>query len=81
MAEVRAGEQREYTLRQLVGYFLRLGCWGFGGPVARPAGGAFLAYAIANRHRPWIVLPTPVAAILLWIVLITLGGALLNWTA
>lgn len=44
-------------------------------------GAGFLAYAIANRHRPWIVLATPVAAVLLWILLVTLGGALLNWTA
>ncbi|MBW3556018.1 MAG: hypothetical protein KY454_03665 [Actinobacteria bacterium] len=45
------------------------------------AGAAFLAYAIANRHRPWIVLATPVAAVLLWIALVTLGGAFLDWTA
>jgi len=45
------------------------------------AGAAFLAYAIANRHRPRIVLATPVAAILLWIAVVTLGGAFLNWTA
>ena len=44
-------------------------------------GAAFLGYAIVNRHRPWIVLAAPVAAILLWIALLTLGGALLNWTA
>jgi hypothetical protein len=44
-------------------------------------GAVFLAYAVANRHRPWIVLATPVAAILLWIAVVTLGGAFLNWTA
>lgn len=45
------------------------------------AGAAFLVYAIVNRQRPWIVLATPVAAILVWIALVTLGGAVLNWTA
>jgi hypothetical protein len=36
-------------------------------------GVVFLAYAVANRHRHWILLATPVAAILLWIAVVTLG--------
>src|SRR5438477_3816089 len=34
LAEPISAEPAKYSLWQLIGYFLRLGTWGFGGPVA-----------------------------------------------
>lgn len=42
---------------------------------------ALLAYAVAHRHRPGVVLATPLAAALLWVAVVRFGGAVLNWTA
>ena len=38
-------------------------------------------YAVRHRSEPWRVLATPVAAVLLWVVVVMVGGALLHWTA
>lgn len=34
-----------------------------------------------HRRRPWRVLATPVVAAVVWVVVVSLGGALLGWTA
>lgn len=38
-------------------------------------------YAVRHRTTPWRVLVAPVVGILVWLVFITVGGALLDWTA
>jgi hypothetical protein len=39
------------------------------------------AYAFQHRAEPWRVLATPVVAVLLWVGVVMVGGALLGWTA
>ena len=44
--------------------------------------GAALVWGIIVRRRwPWVVLALPVALMLLWLVVITIGERLLGWTA
>ena len=44
-------------------------------------GAAVVAFAVWSRRRPWVVLATPVVAVVLWVVIVTVGEALLDWTA
>lgn len=42
---------------------------------------ALTVYAVRHRTEPWRVLATPVIAVLVWVGVVMLGGALLDWTA
>ncbi|MEW6153684.1 MAG: hypothetical protein AB1673_06810 [Actinomycetota bacterium] len=44
-------------------------------------GVAAVAYAIVNRRHRWRVAATPVVSFALWVVVLSLGDALLGWTA
>ena len=42
---------------------------------------ASAAFAVHNRHRPGIVLAVPVVAMVLWVAILSAGGAFLDWSA
>lgn len=42
---------------------------------------ALAAFAVRNRHRPGIVLAIPVVAMVLWVAILSAGGAFLDWSA
>ncbi|MGH9226910.1 MAG: hypothetical protein ACRD2W_24705 [Acidimicrobiales bacterium] len=42
---------------------------------------ALAVYAVRHRTEPWRVLTVPVGAVVLWFVVVSAGGALLDWTA
>lgn len=42
---------------------------------------AIVVYAVLHRHDAWRVLGAPVAAVVAWVVIITLGDVVLGWTA
>ena len=44
-------------------------------------GAGVVAYAVRNRRRPGLVLAAPVVAVLVWVGAVSLGEALLDWTA
>lgn len=42
---------------------------------------ALVAGAVAFRRRPGVVLALPVAAVVLWLAIVSAGSALFGWTA
>ena len=44
-------------------------------------GVALVVAAVMARRRPWVVLATPFVGVFLWFVIVSLGGAFLDWTA
>ena len=44
-------------------------------------GVGLVVYAVVNRRRPWHVLAVPFVAVALWVAIVSLGDAFLDWTA